>query len=244
VTAAFAAVARKLRGFLYAAAVGDDTADVITYRGTFSQRELMLIWPEFTDFTGSAVARAMGTRAYLDATEGWHKSLSNTGVMGVTGLTKDVFFDILSTDTMAGVLNDGGLTTLIRQTGFRFWGNRTCSDDPKFAFECVVRSSNFLKDTIAQGLLWAIDKPLTAQLIKDIVESINAELRKLVRQGRLIGASCWFDPAANSATDLAGGKLVLDYDFTAVAPNEAMGLNQRITDKYYANIAQQLQALG
>lgn len=241
VTAELVIVAKRLRGMVYARAIGDEVADVLTYREEFSARELMLIWPNFTNqFAGDAVARAMGLRARIDEEQGWHKTLSNVGVDGVSGIDKSVYFDLQDATTPAGVLNDGQITTIIRMNGYRFWGNRTCSDLPEFAFESAVRTAQVLQDTIAEGLAWAVDKPMTRGLIKDIIETINAEFRSLKAQGRIIDGKAWFDPALNSQTDLASGRLTIDYDFTPAAPAENIILNQRITDRYYAGFADQL----
>lgn len=241
VTAEMVIIAKRLRAMVYARAVGDEVADVLTYREEFAARELMLIWPNFTNqFAGDAVARAMGLRARIDEEQGWHKTLSNVAVDGVSGIDKSVYFDLQDASTPAGVLNDGQVTTMVRMNGYRFWGNRTCSDEPEFAFESAVRTAQVLQDTIAEGIAWAVDKPMTRGLIKDIIETINAEFRSLKAQGRIIDGQAWFDPALNSQTDLAGGKLTIDYDFTPAAPAENIILNQRITDRYYAGFADQL----
>ncbi|GAA0651508.1 phage tail sheath protein [Sphingomonas ursincola] len=241
VTAEMVIIAKRLRAMVYARAIGDEIADVLTYREEFSARELMLVWPNFTNqFAGDAVARAMGLRARIDEEQGWHKTLSNVAVDGVSGIDKSVYFDLQDATTPAGVLNDGQVTTIIRMNGYRFWGNRTCSDLPEFAFESAVRTAQVLQDTIAEGLAWAVDKPMTRGLIKDIIETINAEFRSLKAQGRLIDGKAWFDPALNSQTDLASGRLTIDYDFTPTAPAENIILNQRITDRYYAGFADQL----
>lgn len=248
VTAHLVTVAKKLRAMVYAAAIGANVAAVTTYAEDFADRELMLIWPNFTPsssggFAGDAVARALGLRAQIDAAQGWHKTLSNVVVGGVTGIATDVTFDFQSEATDAALLNTAGVTTLVRfGGGFRFWGNRTRSDEPLFAFESATRSSQIIADEIAYGLAWAVDKPMTARLVRDIVDTINARLRKLVSQGRLIGARAWYDPALNNTADLAAGKLVIDYDFTPAAPLEGLELNQRITDRYYATLAAQVTA--
>jgi len=237
--------AKKLRAMVYAAAIGADIAEVATYAENFGDRELMLIWPEWTgDVPGDAVARALGLRALIDETQGWHKSLSNVAVGGVTGISEDLFFDIQDETTDVAALNDALVTTLVRSPagGFVYWGNRTTSSEPLFSFEPATRTSQILQDEIAQGLVWAIDKPLTKFLIKDVLETINARFRSLVTQGRVIGARAWFDPALNSDVDLAAGKLVIDYDFTPAAPLEGLTLNQRITDRYYADLAAELGA--
>jgi len=247
VTAALAVIAQKLRGFAYAAAIGDEITDAVTYRGQFSQRELMLIWPDFlaTNPLGVAApsygtARALGLRALIDQTQGWHKTLSNVAVQGVTGLTKDVSFDIQSGDTDAGILNSGGITALINDDGYRFWGNRTCSDDANFAFESFTRTAQVLMDTIATGLKQYSDQPLTPSLAKDIIELINGLLSILKRQGRLIGGSAWFDQNANPKDQLFAGKLAIKYDYTPVPPLENLGLTQSITDTYFADFASQI----
>lgn len=245
VTTALAAVATKLRARVYARGIGATITEVKAYRQNFSARELSLIWPNWSNaFAGDAVARALGLRAAIDETHGWHKSLSNVPVHGVTGISENLFFDIQDETTDVASLNDSDIVTLIRSPsgGFVYWGNRTCSDEPLFAFEPAVRTSQILQDEIAKGLVWAVDKPLTMALIKDILETINARFRSLVVQGRLIGGRAWFDPALNSAADLAAGKLVIDYDFTPAAPLEGLTLNQRITDKYYADLAAALAA--
>jgi hypothetical protein len=241
VTTELAIIAKRLRGFVYARAIGDDIDDALTYRDEFAARELMLLWPNFTKpFAGDAVARAMGLRARIDEEQGWHKTLSNVAIDGVTGIDKSVYFDLQDSTTPAGILNDGQITTMVRMNGYRFWGNRTCSDLPEFAFESAVRTSQVLQDTIAEGLAWAVDKPMTRGLVKDILETINAEIRGLKAQGRIIDGRAWFDSALNSQTDLASGKLTIDYDFTPAAPAENIILNQRITDRYYAGFADQL----
>lgn len=245
VTTALVTVAQKLRGMIYAAGVGETIADVVLYRANFSARELMLIWPNWSNgFAGDAVARALGLRARIDEETGWHKSISNVAVNGVTGISKSLFFDIQDETTDVSTLNDAEVTALVRSPagGFIYWGNRTCSDEPLFAFEPAVRTSQILQDEIAQGLVWASDKPLTKFLIKDVLETINARIRSLVIQGRLIGGKAWFDPALNADADLAAGKLVIDYEFTPAAPLEGLTLNQRITDKYYADLAAELAA--
>jgi hypothetical protein len=238
VTAALAVVAAKLRGFVYAAGVGADVAAVNTYRGTFSAKELELIWPNTSNpFAGDAVARALGQRSAIDQAQGWNKTLSNVPIAGVTGLSQPVTFAIDDPNNDAGLLNAAGVTTIVQANGFRFWGNRTCSAVSEYAFESSVRSSQALQDEIAQGLIWAIDKPMTKGLIRDIEETGNARFRALTAQGRIVGGRMWIDYAQNNAADLAAGKLVIDYEFTPTAPLESLTLNQIITDRYYADFS-------
>ncbi|HET6536708.1 MAG TPA: phage tail sheath subtilisin-like domain-containing protein [Sphingopyxis sp.] len=236
-----ATVAQQLRAFAYARTIGNSIAELSAYREDFSARELMLIDGEFTDFAGSAIARALGLRAKIDMQIGWHKTISNVGINGVTGVETPRSFSVLSSDvTDASLLNDADITVLARRDGYRFWGNHTCSDEPMFGFESAVRTSHALQDIIAEGLVWAIDKPITTHLIRDIVETVNAKFRSLKAQGLIIGAEAWFDPAANPAEALAAGKIMIDYEYTPCAPAESLTINQRITDKFYGSIADSL----
>jgi phage tail sheath protein FI len=244
-------IAQKLRGFAYVNAWDCETvSEVIAYRENFGARELMTIWPDFVnwdstqnkDAPASAIARALGLRAKLDEQIGWHKTLSNVPVNGVTGLSKDVYWDLQNPDTDAGLLNAADVTTLIRREGFRFWGSRTCSDDPLFAFENYTRTAQVLADTMAENQFWAVDKPMHPSLVRDIVEGINAKFRELVRLGYLIGGECWYDEAANDKDTLKAGKLFLDYDYTPVPPLEDLSLRQRITDRYLVDFASRINA--
>lgn len=251
VAAALATIAQKLRAFAYVAAWNCDTVSAaIAYRANFSQRELMLLWPDFLAFnvatsateTAWATARAVGLRAKLDEDIGWHKTLSNIGVNGVTGITKDVFFDLQNPATDAGLLNAEEVTTLVRRDGFRFWGSRTCSDDPLFAFENYTRTAQILADTIAEAHMWAVDKPMHPSLVKDIIEGINAKFRELKGLGYIVDANAWYNVEVNDATTLKSGKLYIDYDYTPVPPLENLVFQQRITDRYLVDFADRINA--
>lgn len=244
-------VAQSLRGFAYLSAYGCKTvAEAIAYRENFSRREGMLIWPDFISFdtvlnadaTAYASARALGLRAKIDEQTGWHKSLSNVGVNGVTGISADVFWDLQDPATDAGLLNQNDVTTLIRKDGFRFWGSRCLSDDPLFAFENYTRTAQVLADTIAEAHMWAVDKPLNPSLARDIIEGIQAKMRSLVSQGYLIGADCWLDESVNDKDSLKAGKLTIDYDYTPIPPLENLMLRQRITDQYLLDFSSQVSA--
>ncbi|EMI0368559.1 phage tail sheath protein [Serratia marcescens] len=245
------AVAQSLRAFAYLSAYGCKTvSEALDYRKNFSQREAMLIWPDFLSWdtttnasaTAFATARALGLRAKLDQQVGWHKTLSNVGVNGVTGISADVYWDLQDTATDANLLNQNDVTTLIRKDGFRFWGSRTCSDDPLFQFENYTRTAQVLADTMAEAQMWAVDQPLHPSLAKDIIEGINAKFRELKNGGYIVDGNCWIDEAANDKDTLKAGKLVLDYDYTPVPPLENLLLRQRITDQYLMNFTQNVNS--
>lgn len=244
-------IAQKLRAFAYANAAGCATKEeATTYRQNFAARELMVMWPEFVGWDTAAnaertlwaTARAVGLRAKIDNETGWHKTLSNVPVNGVTGLSHDVYWDLQNPATDAGYLNSHDVTTLIRQDGFRFWGSHTCSQDPLFKFENYTRTAQVLADTMAEAHMWAVDLPMTPSLVRDILAQINAKLRNLVRNGYLLGGEAWYDPAVNDKDSLKAGKLAIDYDYTPVPPVEDLTFRQRITDRYLMQFADAVKA--
>ncbi|HGM5254236.1 TPA: phage tail sheath protein [Serratia marcescens] len=246
VATALAGICQQLRAFGYISAYGCKTVQEATkYRDNFSQRELMLIWPDFVSWNTTsnqsdiayATARALGLRAKIDTETGWHKTLSNVGVNGVTGITASVFWDLQAPGTDADLLNQACVTTLIRKDGFKFWGSRTCSDDPLFLFENYTRTAQVLADTMAEAHLWAVDRPVTPTLVRDMIDGINAKFRELKSAGLIIDGNCWYDESANTKETLKAGKLFIDYDYTPVPPLEDLTLRQRITDRYLATFA-------
>lgn len=251
VATALAAIAKDLRAFAYVSAWNCKTKEeAVAYRDGFGAREVMVIWPSFERWSTTtnatvvapAVAVALGMRAKIDQEVGWHKTLSNVAVSGVTGISADVWWDLQNPATDANYLNSNEVTTLIQEAGFRFWGSRTCSEDPLFAFENYTRTAQVLADTMAEAHFWAVDKPLTPGLIKDIIAGVNAKFRELKGGGYIIDGSCWYDPAVNDKDTLKAGKLALDYDYTPVPPLEDLTFKQRITDRYLADFAAQINA--
>lgn len=251
VAAAFGTVAQSLRAFAYVSAYGCKTKEEATaYRKQFSQREIMVIWPDFLawdDVTSSTIvmpapAFAAGLRAKIDNDTGWHKTLSNVAVNGVTGISADVSWDLQDPATDAGYLNEQDVTTLVNRNGFRFWGSRTCSDDPLFAFENYTRTAHVIADSVAEAQMPVVDGPLNPSLPRDIIESINGWFRGQVANGYLIGGSSWFDPEPNTTDVLKSGKSYIDYDYTPVPPLENLMLRQRITDRYLADFASRVNA--
>jgi len=246
-----AGLAQHLRAFAYVSAWGCETKEeAILYRENFGQREIMTLWPDFTAWdtttnstrTAHATARALGLRAKIDHQVGWHKTLSNMTVNGVSGLSADVFWTLQATTSDTNHLNSHDVTTLINHKGYRFWGSRTCSADTAFAFENYTRTAQVIADTMAEGMFWAVDKPLHPTLIRDIIDGINAKLRDLIARGYILGGKAWFDPSKNSKEKLYAGIATVSYDFTPVPPLENLVLHQTITDDYLMDFSAMVAA--
>ena len=138
----------------------------------------------------------------------------------------------------ANALNNADVSTLVREKGFRVWGNRTCSADPMMAFEVAVRSAQIIQETIAGGFLWAIDKPMHPSLIEDILMGINAKLAEFVAQGRILGARVYLDRAKVTETAVASGQFPVSYEWTYVPPLENLLIEQHNTDTFFVNLVE------
>lgn len=251
VSTALSNVAKKLKAFGYASCdKAKNIAEAKAYRDGFGARELMLVWPHFTtwdtvanaEVQANTIAMALGLRAKLDQDIGWHRSLSNIPFDGPMGITADVYFDYLSEGTDADILNEAGITTLIKSNGFRFWGSRTC-DKTDFIFEVYTRTAQVIADTVGQGVFEYTDKPMHASLIIDIIDTINAKLDNLTRFGFILGGRAWFDPELNEISDVKAGKLSISYDYTPVPPMEDLQLRQTFTDVYIGKLKAAVSAI-
>lgn len=249
VTTELVSVAQATRAFAYASAGGAaDITEVSAYRQNFGQRELMLIDNDFLAFDtasktqapAATIARVLGARAKLDTEIGWHKSISNTVINGVSGIKYPRSFDILDKNCEANTLNNADITTLIREDGFRIWGNRTCSSDPMLAFEVAVRSAQIIQETIASAFLWAMDKNMSPSLIKDILMGINAKLAEYVAKGRILGARVFLDKRLNTSQTVQAGQFTFSYEWTYVPPLENMVFNQHNTDTFFADFVKKV----
>ena len=238
-------VAQATRAFAYGSAGGNpDITEVGNYRKNFGQRELMLIDNEFIAFdpttkkteTAATIARILGARAKLDKNVGWHKSISNTEINGVSGLKFARSFDLLDKNCDANTINNKDVTTLIREDGFRVWGNRTCTNDSMMAFEVATRTAQIIQETIASAFMWALDKPMHPSLMEDIIMAINAKLAQYVNKGYILGARVFIDKTLNTSETVQAGQFTISYEFTWVPPLENMVFNQHVTDTFFVNL--------
>ena len=246
VATALQPIADRLRAI--ALIEGKDTtdADAISYRDTFGSKRLFLTDPgmmawsteENRDITVSNSAYIAGLIARIDNEHGFWWSPSNQLIYGITGLTRPIDFVLGDANSRANYLNENEVATVIHQDGYRLWGNRTCSADPKWAFINVVRTADILNDSLQREHLWAVDRCITRTYVTDVQEGVNAYIRSLIAQGALLGGRCWPDPDLNSPTNLAAGKVYWNFDFTPPAPAEHLTFQSILTDSYYAMIGE------
>ena len=179
-----------------------------------------------------ASARVAGLISKMDNSKGWWWSPSNQVIDGIVGTARGIDFELSDVNCRANHLNEHEVTTIVHENGYRLWGNRTCSTDPKTAFLCVRRSADMIAESILYAHLWAVDRGITKTYLEDVRDGVRAYIRHLKKVGALIGGDCWVDPEINTPDQIAQGIVYWDYDFTPVYPAEHLVFRAHITDRY------------
>lgn len=165
----------------------------------------------------------------------WH-SPSNKVINGIVGTARPIDFSIGDRSSRANLLNEQNITTIIRENGYRLWGNRTLSSDTKFAFLSVVRTADMINDAILRGHLWAVDRNIKKTYMHDVSESVNAYLRDLKAQGAILGGRCTPDLELNTASAIESGRVYFNVEFTPTTPAEHITFRSQIINDYLEEI--------
>ncbi|WP_336288726.1 phage tail sheath subtilisin-like domain-containing protein [Bartonella sp. CB60] len=184
-----------------------------------------------------ASAAVAGVIARTDFEHGFWHSPSNKVINGIVGIARPIDFSIGDRSSRANLLNEQNITTIIRENGYRLWGNRTLSSDKKFAFLSVVRTADMINDAILRGHLWAVDKNIKKTYMSDVSESVNAYLRDLKAQGAILGGHCIPDPELNTPSAIEDGKVYFNVEFTPTTPAEHITFRSQITNDYLEEMA-------
>ncbi len=236
-------IADRLRAVIIADGPDTVDADAIAYAGDFGSKRVYVVDPgvKVLDDTGAIVvepasARVAGMIAKSDAERGFWWSPSNREVYGIVGTTRSVDFALGDANARANLLNEQNVATVIRQNGYRLWGNRTLSPDPKWAFLSVVRTADMINESLLRAHLWAVDRNISKTYLEDVTEAVNAYLRHLTAQGAILGGRCWADPDLNTPAALAAGKVYFDFDFTPPTPAEHVTFRSRLVNDYFEEV--------
>ena len=237
------AIADRLRAVIVADGPDTTDADAITWAGDFGSKRVYVVDPgvKVLDADGLIVnqpasARAAGMIAKSDAERGFWWSPSNREMYGIVGTTRDVDFALGDANARANLLNEQNVATIIRQNGYRLWGNRTLSADSKWAFLSVVRTADMINESLLRAHLWAVDRNITKTYVQDVVEGVCAYLAYLKAIGAILGGTCWADPELNTPENLAAGKVFFDFDFTPPAPAEHVTFRSRLVNDYFEEV--------
>ena len=239
-----ASVADKLRAYALLDGPNTTDANAITYREKFGSRRCEIIDPWYKVFdteTKSEVIRPpspyhAGVMAKVHTEKGFWHSNSNKEIYGINGLTRAITFSSDSETSTANYLNSKHVTTTILQDGYRTWGNRTCSSEPRWTFKTAVITNDKIAESLVKSFLWATDRNITRAFGESIVGNVNRFLDNLTTKGAIAGGKCWIDPERNTADQISQGKFYLNYDFSPHGPAEQIIIESEMVDGYLTEI--------
>ncbi|MGK2740532.1 phage tail sheath subtilisin-like domain-containing protein [Tepidicaulis sp. LMO-SS28] len=241
-------IADKLRATIVAEGPNTTAAEAITWREDWGSSRLYVVDPAVkvwdTTLDQAVVqpnsARVAGMIARRDNERGFWWSPSNQVMNGIVGTARAIGFNLSDANSEANLLNENAVATIVQKDGYRLWGNRTCSDDPLWAFLSVRRTADMVYESVERSFLWAMDRPLSAQLVLDIQDSVQAYLNSLKARGAILGGTVWLDPELNTPSTLMAGELYLDFDIEPPAPMERLTFRAHRNSGYYEELVDQV----
>jgi phage tail sheath protein FI len=244
VATALDALAGKLRAIAIIDGPGTTDEAAMDYADNFGSKRVFMVDPgvQFWDTGASATvdapasAWAAGMFAYTDSEYGFWASPSNKEMVGITGTTRPVEFLDGDETCRANLLNNANITTIIRDDGYRLWGNRTMSSDAKWSFVTRVRTMDIVMDAILAGHKWAVDRSITKTYVKDVTDGLQSFMRDLKNQGAIINFEVYADTELNTASQLSQGKVYWNIRFTDVPPAENPNFRVEVTDQWITEV--------
>lgn len=239
VATAMDALAGKLRAI--AIVDGPNTTDeaVLAYAQEFGSKRIYMVdpgvqqWDTITSKTIDVPASAFtaGLFAWTDTEYGFWASPSNKEFVGITGTTRPIEFLEGDETCRANLLNNANIATIIRDGGYRLWGNRTLSSDSKWSFVTRVRTVDIVMDAIQAGHKWAVDLPINKTYVKNVTDGLDAFMRDLKNLGAVLYFEVYADPEMNTASQLEQGKIYWNIRFTDVPPAENPNFLVQVTNQ-------------
>lgn len=243
VVAELVGIAERLRAVVIADGPNTNDEAAVQYAGDFGSPRVYVVdpWVLKLDAKGATVEApaspcVAGLIAKVDNNLGFWRSPSNQTINGVVGTVRPVDFTLGDDTCRANLLNEKKIGTIVRQDGYRLWGNRSLSSDPKWAFLCVRRTADMINESLLRAHLWAVDAGITKTYLEDVTEGVKAYLRNLTTKGAIINGDCWADPELNTPDQIAQGKVYFDFDFTPVYPAERVTFRSHLTNKYLTEL--------
>lgn len=243
VVAELVGIAERLRAVVIADGPSTTDSAAIQYASDWGSKRVYVVDPRVTkvDANGAnefqySSPMVAGLICKSDNDRGFWWSPSNQTINGIIGTERQIDFTLGDASARANLLNENKVATIIRQDGFRLWGNRTCTDDAKWVFLSVVRTADIICDSLLRAHMWAVDRNITKTYVQDVIEGVNDYLRHLVSIGAILGGSCWADPDLNTPDQIAQGKVYFDFDFTPPYPAEHITFRSHLVNDYIETI--------
>ena len=238
-------VASRLRGIAYLDGPNTTHAAALEYVGDFNTARTYILDPGgmVTNDDGELVPAAMsgfalGLTSKVDSKDGWWNPPSNRPILGLQKLARPIDYSPGDENSRAVLLNSAGVATVIRyQGGFKLFGVRTtATSDPAFKYLSVRRIADNIQDSVQEAMFYYIDKNITKNFLRSVVNRANGFLRNMVSLGALIGAECFVDGELNTPDSIAQGKVYFNVKFTPPYPAEEIIFTFDLVNDYLTSI--------
>lgn len=231
-------IAQRLRAVIIADGPNTTDAAAIQVAGDFGSDRIYVIdpWVLVAGVATPSSSAVAGLINKVDNERGFWWSPSNNEINGIEGTARAIDFALGDYTSRANLLNEAKIATIIREQGFRLWGNRTLAMDPLYAFLSVRRTADMINESILRGHLWAVDRCITATYLEEVQESVREYLRSLKARGAVLGGDVWVDPDLNTPTSIASGQVFFDFDFTPPYPAERVTFRSHLVNSYVVDL--------
>lgn len=235
-------VCDRLRAIVVADGPDTTSSDAQAYADLHASKRVYVVDPQVkVSRNGSVVnerssAFVAGVIAKSDAERGFWFSPSNRIIQGIVGTSRAIGFFLGDENAEANIMNENDVATIIRENGFRLWGNHVTNTDQQFQFLSVVRIMDMVNESVMRAHLWAVDRCITRTYLEDVRQSVDSYLRSLEVRGAILGHRVYVDPDANTATNIANGNVTFDFEITPVYPAERVTFRSILTNGFIQNL--------
>ncbi len=231
-------IANRLRAVIIADGPNTTDAAAIQIADDFGSDRIYVIdpWVLRDGESVPASSAVAGLINKVDNERGFWWSPSNNEIAGIEGTSRAIDFTLGDYTSRANLLNEAKIATIVREQGFRLWGNRTLASDPLYAFLSVRRTADMVNESILRGHLWAVDRCITATYLEEVMESVRGYLRSLKARGAILGGDVWVDPELNTPAAISSGQVFFDFEFTPVSPAERVTFRSHLVSTYVVDL--------
>ena len=232
-------VGDRLRAIVVADGPNTTQADAQAYADLHVSDRLYVVDPwvkTSASVTLPSSAFVAGVIAKSDAERGFWYSPSNRIIQGIVGTSRAVGFFLGDENAEANILNENDVATIVRENGFRLWGNHSTTADAQYQFISTRRIIDMVNESVMRAHLWAVDRCITRTYLQDVSESVAAYLRSLETRGAILGSRVYVDPDANSATDVSNGQVTIDFEITPTYPAERVRFRSILSNGFLQNV--------
>lgn len=159
-----------------------------------------------------------GAVAYTDKETDLVEWADNKPVRGISSTVKHILKGV-----QGNALNEAGVAFISHENGFRVWGARTLSQDPKWLFMQEVRIAIAIKLAVARSTQWVIGKNMGTAALPQLRQAIIGyftalELKNWIPPGWTIEVL----PEDNPLNDIMQGKITVRITYTPWGPIESV----------------------